>query len=101
MVTPQRQPRSNTSNNAEEVLSSEGEFAPPIETGLVEIAPVLLGKASRVRPLLSWVIGLLGFLALILAVLHFGSLERIIELARSARPAWLVLAALVQAATYV
>jgi glycosyltransferase 2 family protein len=101
MIAPQRQPRSNRSKDAEELLSSEGKFVPPIETGLVEIVPVLLGKVSRVRSLLSWVIGLLGFLALIFAVLHFGSLERILELARSARPAWLFLAVLVQAATYV
>jgi hypothetical protein len=79
----------------------EGEFVPSIETRHVEIAPVLLGKRSGVWPLLPWVIGLLGFLALILAVLHFGSIERIIELARSARPAWLFLALFVQAATYV
>jgi len=50
---------------------------------------------------LSWFFGLLGFLALILAVLHFGSPERIVELVRSARPVWLVLAVFVQSATYV
>ena len=71
-----------------------------VETGLVEIAPDLVGKVSRVRSLLSWVIGLLGLLALILVVVHFGSLERTIELVRSAHPAWLLLAVLVQAATY-
>ena len=75
--------------------------APSVKTGLVEIAPVLLGKVSRVRTLLSWAVGLLGFLALIFAVLHFGSLERVVALARSARPAWLLLAVVVQAATYV
>jgi glycosyltransferase 2 family protein len=72
---------------------------PSIEAEPVE--PVLLGKVSGRRTLLSWVTGLLGFLALILAVLHFASLERIIELARSARPAWLCLAVHAQAATYV
>jgi uncharacterized protein (TIRG00374 family) len=101
MVTPQRQARRKTNSNAVGILSSEGKIAPSIETGLVEIAPGLLGKVSGVRPLLSWVFGLLGFLALILVVLHFSSLERIVELARSARPAWLLLAVLVQAATYV
>jgi uncharacterized protein (TIRG00374 family) len=75
--------------------------APHVKTGLVEIAPILLGKVSRVRTLLSWAVGLLGFLALIFAVLHFGSLERVVALARSARPAWLLLAVVVQAATYV
>ena len=58
-------------------------------------------KVFGVRRLLPWIVGLLGVLALILAVSQFGSLERIVELARSARPAWLFLAVLVQAATYV
>lgn len=62
--------------------------------------PLLL-KVFGVRRLLPWIVGLLGVLALILAVSQFGSLERIVELARSARPAWLFLAVLVQAATYV
>lgn len=101
MVTPPIQPRAKTNHYGDEVLSSPGEFVPSVETGFVEIAPVLLAKVSGVRVLLSWVIGLLGFLALILAVLHFGSLERLIELARSAHPAWLLLAVLVQLATYV
>ena len=63
--------------------------------------PLLLLKVFGVRRLLPWIVGLLGVLALILAVSQFGSLERIVELARSARPAWLFLAVLVQAATYV
>ena len=87
--------------HGKEGLSPKGEFVPPIETGLVEIAPALIGKVSRVRPLLTWVIGLLGFLAVVLAILHFGSLERFIELTRSAHPAWMLLAIVAQAATYV
>jgi len=91
-----------TNNNPKDfLLASEGKFVPPVATGLVKIAPVLLGKGSGVRPLVSWVIGLLAFLAFILAFLHFGSLGRTIELARSARPAWLLLAVFAQAATYV
>ena len=58
-------------------------------------------KVFGVRRLLPWIVGLLGVLALILAVSQFGSLERIVERARSARLAWLFLAILVQAATYV
>jgi hypothetical protein len=81
-------------NNPREFLSSEGKFVPPVATGLVKIAPVVLGKGSGVRPLVSRVIGLLAFLAFILAFLHFGSLGRTIEPARSARPAWLLLAVL-------
>src|ERR1019366_3654185 len=83
------------------VLSPVGRFAPSVETGLVEIAPSLHGKVSRVRQFLSWAIGILGVLAVIFVVLHFGSPERVFELVRSARPAWLFLAVLVQAATYV
>jgi uncharacterized protein (TIRG00374 family) len=96
-----RQPRDNAGDIGETVLVLPVMTTPLVETGLVEIAPSLLGKMSRLRPLLSWVIGLLGFLALILAVWHFGSLERTIELLRTARPAWMLLALVVQAATYV
>jgi len=92
-------PRDRQNQSVEEVSSSAGKFVPRIEQALLE--PVLLGKVSGVRALLSWVIGLLGLLALVLTVLYFGSLERTIELVRSARPAWLFLAALVQVATYV
>lgn len=58
-------------------------------------------EKSGTRQVLSWIAGLLACLALIVAVLHFGSLERIIELSRSARPVWLLLAALAQATTYI
>ena len=101
MGTPPTRPRGKTNNGGNELLSSQGEFVPDTRTGPLGIAPVRLGEASRVHPLLSWAIGFLALVALILAVLHFGSLERIIELVRSARPAWLLLAILVQAATYV
>jgi uncharacterized membrane protein YbhN (UPF0104 family) len=86
----------------------EGDALPPVdrplpstETGIVRVAPGLLGKASPWRSLMFWVIGLLGFLAVILVALHFGSLERMLQLVRSARPAWLVVALFVQAGTYV
>lgn len=101
MVTPPREPQSKTHSQGDEMLSREGEFVPSTETAPDKMAPLLFGDVSPLRVLLSWAIGLLGFLALILAVLHFGSLERMIELARSARPAWMLLALLVQAATYV
>lgn len=89
-----------TNAKAKTMPSHDGKIAPSIKAGLVAIAPDLLGKASEVRSVLSWAFGLLGFLALILVVLHFGSPERVIELARSARPTWLALAVVVQAATY-
>jgi len=61
----------------------------------------LFAEASGMRRLLLWVFGLLSVVALLFAVLHFGSLERLVALMRSARPEWLLLAALAQAATYV
>jgi uncharacterized membrane protein YbhN (UPF0104 family) len=85
-------------NDRHEVSPSGPGSAPSVAAEPVE---PLLGKVSGRRTLLSWVTGLLGFLALILVVLHFGSLERIIGLARSANPAWLFVAVLAQAATYV
>jgi len=48
-----------------------------------------------------WVASLLGFIAVILVVLHFGSLEKMTELVRSARPVWLLAALSVQMGTYV
>ncbi|CAG4909842.1 lysylphosphatidylglycerol synthase transmembrane domain-containing protein [Paraburkholderia saeva] len=67
----------------------------------MRVAPGLPGKASRLHSLLFWAVGLVAFLAVILVVLHFGSLQKMVELARSARPGWLLVALLVQAATYV
>jgi hypothetical protein len=75
----------------------EGDALPPVdrplpstETGIVRVAPGLLGKASPWRSLMFWVVGLLGFLAVILVALHFGSLDKMLQLVRSARPAWLI-----------
>ncbi len=75
--------------------------APSLETGLVTVAPGLFGKASRMRSLSLWVMGVLGFITVVLVSLHFGSLEKMAVLARSARPAWLLMALFLQAATYV
>ncbi|MFL9950439.1 lysylphosphatidylglycerol synthase domain-containing protein [Paraburkholderia agricolaris] len=71
------------------------------ETGLVHIAPGLLGKTSRLRSFMFWIIGLMGFIAVILVVLHIGSLQKMTELIRSARPAWMLAALAVQSGTYV
>lgn len=91
-----------TAHNLEgDVLPPEGRPVPSTETGLVRIAPSVLGKASRLRSLMVWVIGMLGFLAVILVSLHFGSLEKMGQLVRSAHPAWLFVALFVQAGTYV
>jgi glycosyltransferase 2 family protein len=74
---------------------------PAAETGLVHIAPGLLGKTSRLRPLMFWIVGLMGFLAVILVVLHLGSLQKMAALIRSARPGWMLVALAVQSGTYV
>jgi hypothetical protein len=74
---------------------------PVAQTGLVHIAPGLLGKTSRLRLLMFWIVGLMGFLAVILVVLHLGSLQKMAELIRSARPGWMLVALAVQCGTYV
>lgn len=73
---------------------------PPTGTGFVSVAPGLLGKTSRLRSAALWATGLAGFLAVVLVALHFGSLKKMLELARSARPGWLLVALLAQGATY-
>lgn len=47
-----------------------------------------------------WIFGILVLSALVAFVLHRGEVERFAQLARSARPAWLLLACAAQAATY-
>jgi uncharacterized protein (TIRG00374 family) len=74
---------------------------PVAQTGLVHIAPGLLGKTSRLRLFMFWIVGLMGFLAVILVVLHLGSLQKMAELIRSARPGWMLVALAVQCGTYV
>jgi len=77
-----------------------GDLTSSIGAGLATLAAGIFHKISRVRSLLFWAIGLVGFLALILVVLHFGSIERIMALAQSAQPIWLLVALLAQAGTY-
>ena len=48
----------------------------------------------------SWFLGLLILAGLILVVTHIGELEQFIKLARRAEPTWLILALLLQCATY-
>jgi hypothetical protein len=74
---------------------------PVAGTGIVRIAPGLLGKTSRLRLLMFWIVGLIGFLADILVVLHVGSLQKMAELIRSARPDWMLVALPAQSGTYV
>lgn len=49
----------------------------------------------------SWLLGLVLLLALVLVVTNLGEIEHFAQLARSARPAWLLAAALAQVLTYV
>jgi uncharacterized membrane protein YbhN (UPF0104 family) len=50
---------------------------------------------------LPWVFGLLTLVALVLVVLHFGTIEQFTRLALAAQPEWFILACVAQAATYV
>jgi uncharacterized protein (TIRG00374 family) len=101
MCPPPIRPAGETHDLGSDAASPTDKPAPSIKTGLVSIAPGLLGKLSRLHSLMFWVLGLLGFVAVILVVLHFGSIEKMAELARSAHPAWLLAALLAQAATYI
>ncbi|SED10413.1 hypothetical protein SAMN02787142_2563 [Burkholderia sp. WP9] len=74
---------------------------PGVETGLVRIAPGLLGKTSRLRSVMFWIVGLTGCIAVVLVVLHLGSLQKMAELIRSARPGWMLVALALQCGTYV
>jgi uncharacterized protein (TIRG00374 family) len=49
----------------------------------------------------TWILGILVLAALVVVVLHIGELERFAALAREARPKWIILAAALQAGTYV
>lgn len=48
----------------------------------------------------AWFVGLLLLSGLILLITHFGELEQFVRLLRQAEPAWLLLALLLQLATY-
>ncbi len=55
---------------------------------------------SRWRRILSWGFGLAALGAVILVALQFASIDRFVQLARSAKPEWMLLALIAQAATY-
>lgn len=56
---------------------------------------------SRWHRLLKWLPALIAMPALIVGVVHYGSLTRFVDLARSARPEWLLPAFAAQVMTYV
>ena len=73
----------------------------PLGAAMPAAASLLVAeRVPLARVLLSWLLGLLGMAAVIVVALQFGSLLEMLELARSARPVWLLLALLAQAATY-
>ena len=59
------------------------------------------GQASKWRRLSPWAFGLMALVALVLVVLHIGTIEQFTRLARAARPEWFFLACVAHAATYV
>ncbi|WP_321915706.1 lysylphosphatidylglycerol synthase transmembrane domain-containing protein [Paraburkholderia sp. J11-2] len=76
-------------------LQTDGRLAPRVAR-LVGVAP---GQNARARA--AWAVGLLCLFVLVLVVVHAGSLERSLALARAARPGWLLIAFAAQVATYV
>lgn len=65
------------------------------------LEPVLADWGLDRRRFLPWILGLLTLSALLAAVLHFSSIEQFVDLARGARPEWLLLAFIAQIGTYV
>jgi len=57
-------------------------------------------KGSRWRRVLSWLPGVMLLAGLVAVVSHFGEGRKFVVLLEKARPAWLLVAALLQAATY-
>jgi glycosyltransferase 2 family protein len=58
-------------------------------------------QASGWRRLVPWAFGLLTLFALVLVVLHFGSIKEFTRLGLAAHPEWFLLAGVAQVATYV
>ena len=73
-----------------EMVQPEGEEIP-------DEAP----KKSGMRRVLSWLPGLMLLAGLVAVVSHFGEGRKFAHLLQQARPAWVLVAALFQAATYV
>src|SRR5471030_1348522 len=68
-----------------------------------EIALPLRSRKPRTRwrRLISWLPALIALPTLAVAVFHYGSLERFLELARTVRTEWLIPALAAQIATYI
>lgn len=82
----------------------------PFRTGLIGYAAMLetaraeesgqTAKGSRWRRVLSWLPGVMLLAGLVAVVSHFGEGRKFVVLLEKARPAWILAAALLQAATY-
>jgi uncharacterized membrane protein YbhN (UPF0104 family) len=57
-------------------------------------------KRAPLRAYGTWLFGMLTLCALVIVVLRIGELARFVELARGARPAWLLVALAIEVATY-
>lgn len=66
-----------------------------------ELAEPPAAVAPSVLQWAGWLFGLLVLLAVVAVAAHLGDIERLVELLRSLSPAWLLLALLLQSATYV
>ena len=74
---------------------------PDLPTAEEAVLPIRPHTArSRWRRLLGWLPAIIALPALVAAVFHYGSLEKFFELARSARPEWLIPALAAQIGTY-
>jgi uncharacterized protein (TIRG00374 family) len=95
--------------NQQATDQAENSFPPlPGEPGHPGVAAGSFGvdfpepaQASGWRRIVPWVFGLLTLFALVLVVLHFGTIEEFTRLAWAARPEWFLFVCVTQAATYV
>ena len=81
-------------------IDQEDCLLPRAATGPLPVDFPEPAQASGWRRLLPWAFGLGTLVALVLVVLHFGTIEEFTRLAWAARPEWLLLACGAQAATY-
>lgn len=82
-------------------IDQEDSLIPRAATGPLPFDFPKPAQASGWRRLLPWAFGLVTLAALVLVVLHFGTVEQFTRLAWSAQPEWLLIACVAQAGTYV
>jgi uncharacterized membrane protein YbhN (UPF0104 family) len=74
---------------------------PPVLTELAASLEAASARPSGVWRFAPLAVGLLALAALLIAVVHFGEVERFADMARGALPEWMLLAVLAQCVTYV